>query len=229
MAEISQDQLRYERKFLVEGLTVHQVELLVRRHPMLFQRPYPKRIVNNIYLDTYDLEMYQDNVIGVTNRKKYRIRWYGDLFGQIQQPRLEIKIKEGPVGYKETYPLTPVRFEAGFGKEQYLVCIKNSELPKPLSTYLSSLEPTLVNRYARSYYANQGSRFRLTVDHQLSYYHINNHKNRFRYQKKMQQNVILELKYAADLDPQAQRLSAFFPFPVTKSSKYVMGIDHVYH
>jgi len=40
--------------------------------------------------------------------------------------------------------------------------------------------------------------------------------------------VIIEIKYAKDLDDIAGKISGFFPFTLTKSSKYVQGIESVY-
>lgn len=41
---------------------------------------------------------YQDNLIGISDRMKVRIRWYGALLGLIEEPVLELKIKRGFLG-----------------------------------------------------------------------------------------------------------------------------------
>ena len=41
-------------------------------------------------------------------------------------------------------------------------------------------------------------------------------------------SVILELKYGIEDDAAASKVSTFFPFRMTKSSKYVQGIERVY-
>ena len=69
-------------------MDAHQVRALVKLHPSMFYEPYPPRYVNNLYLDTEDMENYLDNVSGVAERRKVRIRWYGDLFGDIGRPML---------------------------------------------------------------------------------------------------------------------------------------------
>ena len=95
MSEGQTREYRYERKFLVDQLDVHQVLALVKLHPAMFYQPYPPRYVNNLYLDTEGLDNYQDNVSGVGDRRKVRLRWYGDLFGDVDRPVLEFKIKRG--------------------------------------------------------------------------------------------------------------------------------------
>jgi hypothetical protein len=39
---------------------------------------------------------------------------------------------------------------------------------------------------------------------------------------------VVELKYQIEDDPRAQRIAAAFPFRMTRSSKYVQGIERVY-
>jgi hypothetical protein len=41
-------------------------------------------------------------------------------------------------------------------------------------------------------------------------------------------NLVVELKYDIDQDLNANRVASFFPFRVTKNSKYVEGIERVY-
>ena len=105
---------RYERKFLVEELMPPQVAALIKQHPRLFYSPYPPRYVNNLYLDTPEMDHYYDNVNGALQRRKVRVRWYGQPFGEIKHPMLEVKVKHGLVGTKHTYPLPPFRMNARF-------------------------------------------------------------------------------------------------------------------
>jgi len=113
MSERQIRESRYERKFLVDQLDAHQVRAMVKLHPSMFYEPYPPRYVNNLYLDTEGMENYLDNVSGVGERRKVRIRWYGDLFRDIEKPMLEFKIKNGLVGTKHISLLPPSPWMAG--------------------------------------------------------------------------------------------------------------------
>ena len=83
MVDAAERDYRYERKFMVEGLDHHQAIALIKRHPYLFYQPYPPRYINNFYLDTPEMDNYYDNVCGAPDRRKVRLRWYGELFGPI--------------------------------------------------------------------------------------------------------------------------------------------------
>jgi hypothetical protein len=90
------------------------------------------------------------------------------------------------------------------------------------------LEAVLVNRYYRWYYATVDGRFRVTVDTKMSFYNIRRLHNPFLYHSRDHENIVVELKYNAEFDPDADRVSRRFPFTLTKNSKYVQGIERVY-
>jgi hypothetical protein len=221
-------EFRYERKFLVNEMNQHQVMSLVKRHPGLFYQPYPPRFINNFYLDTKSLAHYQDNVVGSMHRQKVRIRWYHDLFGHIQKPVLEFKIKQGWVGTKQQYPMAPFTLDNNFSHDDYEDLVLRSDLPPLVSQYMLTLDIALLNHYHRYYFATHDNRYRLTVDSGLTFHKVNRQKNSFLRKSVDHRTVIVEFKYSPEHDSQAMRISAFFPFGVTKSSKYVQGIERVY-
>jgi SPX domain protein involved in polyphosphate accumulation len=219
---------RYERKFLVENLDHHQVIALIKRHPYMFYQPYPPRFINNFYLDTAEMANYYDNVSGAGERRKVRLRWYGKLFGMINKPALEFKIKRGLVGTKRLYPLDGFQLGVGYSSGELRQLGKHSGLPEEIKFVLLTQEIVLLNRYYRHYFATRDNRFRLTVDTQLSFYRVSRFNNQFAHSQQDYRNVIVELKYGKADDMEAQRVSGYFPFRVTKSSKYVQGIERVY-
>jgi SPX domain protein involved in polyphosphate accumulation len=219
---------RYERKFLVDQLDEHQTKALIRRHPSHFYEPYPPRYVNNFYLDTPVMDNYYDNIGGSGDRRKVRIRWYGELFGQINKPILEFKIKQGMVGTKRHFAFPDFRLENGYCDELLMEKIKDSPLPPEVKIILQDQEVVLLNRYFRHYYATRDERYRVTLDTDLSYYRIGRLNNTFAHKQIDHRNIVVELKYEIEHDLSAFKVSSFFPFRVTKSSKYVQGIERVY-
>jgi hypothetical protein len=219
---------RYERKFLVEELDARQIRMLVMRLPGMFYQPYPPRYVNNLYLDTEAMDNYYANVAGTAERHKVRIRWYGERLDQIARPVLELKVKSGLVGTKYAYPFPGFRFDEDFAHRDFQQLIARSELPADIRFYLRGLHIVLCNRYYRWYYATRDQRFRVTVDTGLEYYRVKRYGNRFVSKYTDYDHVVVELKYDKHLDPQADRVAGFFPFSVTRNSKYVTGIESVY-
>jgi len=219
---------RFERKFFVSDLTKPEILSLIRLHPIMFSEIYHERFINNIYFDSFDLENYFATVDGLGRRRKCRIRWYGDLLGRIEKPVLELKIKEGFVGRKESHPLEPFSLDESYQFGTTVEVFKNSALPAKLKLDLLSLQPTLLNRYRRRYFQSANRQYRITVDTDLEFYRLKPHSNTFLDKWIDRENVIVELKYANAKDANADLISRYFPFRVTKSSKYITGVEKVY-
>jgi SPX domain protein involved in polyphosphate accumulation len=228
MSERQIRESRYERKFLVDQLDAHQVRAMVKLHPSMFYEPYPPRYVNNLYLDTEGMENYLDNVSGVGERRKVRIRWYGDLFRDIEKPMLEFKIKNGLVGTKHIYPFAPFTLDGRFCHRYYQEILRKADLPDQVKHYVRGLNVVLCNRYYRWYFATKDQRFRVTIDTEMTFYQVKKVNNRFVHKHVDYSHIVVEMKYQKPLDVQADRVSGFFPFSVTKNSKYVTGIERVY-
>jgi len=208
--------MRYERKFRIEDQSLAFVEQMIRQNPWGFRTLYPDRQINNIYFDTPDMTCYKENVMGVAERKKYRVRWYGDLKGTDGlNNQLEIKIKDNALGEKERYdfPAFLLSDWNNLGK------IVTNLLP-----HQSCLQPTLLNSYQRSYYGLPNEKFRITIDRKLGYCPLfqENQQPRIRF---WDEAIIVEIKYDEKLEKDANQVLQYIPFRITKNSKYVTGIE----
>lgn len=217
---------RYERKFAVPAFSRSEAKQIIHHNPARFTEIFQQRFVNNIYLDTPGFTYYNDNIIGKNSRKKIRIRWYGDLFGDIQKPVLEFKLKSGLSGKKASFKLEGFRFDKKFDLSVLQKVFNQSDLPDWVRHDLAFVEPGLVNRYSRHYYLSFDQKFRLTLDDELSYLDVSRRNNTFSRKVKDDRSVIIELKYSMDHDNIAGTIANHFPFRMTKSSKYVNGIEH---
>jgi len=220
---------RYERKFLLHDLSLAEVQSILRLHPALFSTHHPARWVNNVYLDDRDLGSFRTNVDGTAHRTKVRIRWYGDLFGQVERPTCEVKIKRGLVGTKRSHGLAPFPFGPGFGQRTLTeVLAKTPDLPAPLRPALQDRVPVLVNRYHRRYLLSADGRFRVTLDTDQLFLPVHLVNSTFLSPRTNTRDVVLELKYAEAHDDEAAAIVNRFPFRLTNSSKYVSGVQALY-
>ena len=220
------DNYRYERKFFISDLAKHNVESIVKLHPAMFSAIFHQRFVNSIYFDTIDFRNYFDNVNGSSHRIKFRIRWYGELFGHIDKPILELKIKDESLNRKQAYHLCSFNFNDSFSAEEILNVISKSDVPEIIK--INPLKPVLLTRYSRKYFKSADGNYRITIDTDLVFYHIYCQENLFINKLTDDINVILELKYNQNMDNKANYITNFFPFRLSKSSKYVTGIDKLY-
>ena len=218
---------RYERKFFIEHLSLQELELLLRLHPALFSEIYRQRFVNNLYLDSLDARHYFDNINGFNRRLKIRVRWYGDLFGNIQSPVLELKLKHNLHVGKIIYPLQGFRLDEEFSIEQLRSVFEGSGLPPLLLLYLRTLGFSLLNRYSRKYFLSADRNYRATMDAGMQAYKLYSFSNTFLQMHRDERNAILELKYNNPHDEGVDKITNCFPFRMTRSSKYVYGLERL--
>ena len=219
---------RYESKFSVLNLNYSEIENIIKSHPAIFHEIYSKRNVNNIYFDNTDLTSYKDNIEGERDRKKVRIRWYGNLFGVCKNPVLEVKYKTGLIGWKERHSLNDFNLSVDeyFNYKNiydYLIKSKKFDLFK---LDLKFLFPTLLNCYQRTYYLSFDKKFRITLDNKMEFYSINPIVNHFKLFSD-EEKVVVELKYNRINSGGANYITKYFPFRITKNSKYVLGIERL--
>ena len=195
--------------------------MIIKLHPYNFSEIYQQRNINNIYYDNLDFQCYNDNVIGVSNRIKARLRWYGNLFGKINRSKIELKIKKGLLGKKHTINYNPFNFSSGISNIKQLP--KIDYYSAYMDEDLSCFNPTLLNYYSRKYYLSYDKLFRVTIDFD-QVFSLPNGKI-FRSKIKDYNSLILELKYNEKYDDIAQEISSILPFRLSKSSKYVRGIS----
>lgn len=219
---------RFERKFTIPDIfKLTRIEQIVKHNYALFREVFHERQVNNIYFDTVGYNDYFDNVLGVSDRKKIRIRWYGDTLGAIKKPVLEIKIKKGLVGDKWSYKLKPFTLDNNFTNDMIQEVFEQSGLPKPILESVKMVTPTLLNSYIRRYFLSADNRFRITLDYKLLYYKIDKRFNNFNFAPTRDANKIVELKYGLKDDKDANSISTQFPFRLNKNSKYVNGVNTI--
>lgn len=223
------DDYRFERKFYNENLPAWAMENIIKLHFALFSEIFHQRIVNNIYFDTENLDLFKANYNGHSQRYKIRIRWYGEMFGQIEHPVLEIKIRNGLLNRKESYPIKPFKLDQGFHKKIPILSIFNSEVPIHIKRKIEACTPVLLNQYIRKYFLSFDKNFRITIDKEMKFYKIQRFENYFANQIANKMDSILELKYSPENDNLANRITNQFPFRLTKSSKYMVGMYNIYN
>lgn len=219
------DNFRYERKFSIEGKSREEIETMLKFHPLIFREIYHKRYVNSIYFDTFNLQHYFDNVNGLDRRLKVRIRWYNDLFGHIKNPTLEIKIKHNQHIGKLLYPLKSFNLENNFSNTMIQSIFNESSLNESLRLYLKDLILSLLISYNRKYFMSSDGKYRITLDTEMTVFRLNPYQNIFLEKYVDNTNTILELKYDKPHDEFVEKITNYFSFRLSRSSKYISGLN----
>jgi SPX domain protein involved in polyphosphate accumulation len=219
--------IRYEIKLPCPSTLLPQVQSWVRLHPAHWRVAYPPRQVNNVYFDTADCACMNENLGGVAGRAKLRLRWYGEVLDTIDHARLELKRKEGKVGWKEICPLElalDLTSESWREVQQWLRDAVDDQARMWLAQFP---HPVLINHYHRAYYVTPDGSLRLTIDTRLRAYDQRaSARPNLRRPAPIADRIVVELKAGAD-PASSQRLSdalARFPLRPDRHSKYVNGM-----
>ncbi len=197
----------------------------LRRHPAGFREVYAARQVNNLYLDTPDLDSLQDNHCGAAIRTKLRLRWYG------HDPRavggtLELKCKRDHSGWKLQDLLHRPKDLTRWRWTDVLDSIRVEASPRLRRELDARFWPTLLNQYQRRYFVSADGQVRVTLDGSLQ-----NFDQRLAPRPNLTRRhpqglpAIIELK--ADLTHRAALADAAAGFPLRpgRCSKYHNGMD----
>jgi len=91
--------MRYEIKIPILFLDMNNIKNKFLRIKNL-NRHYKDRFISSIYFDTNDLKFANYNIEGISNRYKFRIRWYN----KDKNFNYEIKRKFNKLSEKTVYP-----------------------------------------------------------------------------------------------------------------------------
>ncbi len=203
--------MRYERKYRIDGQFYETVLHEMMSNPAVFRFKFPDRTVNSIYYDNVEFKALKENLQGIRNRVKYRIRWYGEDLSNLKRPVLEKKIKINMLGRKEYEPLDDFNLMKDLERISEEPTLKKNELQAV----------TLV-RYERTYLQSFDDKIRATIDRNIQYYKIQS--DHFVNVPTMDHALILELKHEECDTELADYCLQSIPYRLTKNSKYVSAI-----
>ena len=210
--------MRLESKFVSNISQLNHFLSWLYSSKLVFKKQYNDRKINSFYYDTISLKSISDNIDGISNRDKLRLRWYGEN----QLPNdctLEIKHKRNSVGLKSNFY---------FKKLNNFCChnsLRNILIKKTTGLFREYLQlysfPISLITYNRSYFRSINKKIRLTIDSNILYF--KQYNNNFNYNNTIHLNpsIIIEFKYdVCDRHMLSQNLQDF-PFRISKNSKYV--------
>ena len=213
MEEHQNNKYRYERKYIIKyNYLQHFLSSLYSKN---FIKKFPLRKVNNIYFDDYDFSSLNENIEGMSVRKKHRIRWYGNTFN-LSDKTIEIKLKNEFLNTKQNFLVPSKKLKSFIDIPFFYNKLTSFVLELDnlnLFNLMVSKRPTLFNRYERMYYEDSINNVRITIDSRLEFFSPITKMN---YKEKF---IIIEAKYNNEQKFQ----NNFKNLSLTRYSKYVKG------
>ena len=224
--------MRREKKFTFQQEYLSNVRKRIHDSKYLFRKTYDDRYVNSIYLDSFDFANYNENLSGLSQRSKARIRWYSEkTFRQLSENddvSFEIKTRNNLFGeklvYKLNFPIEVLRMNAS----EIFYFLRDS-LPNEYLPHMDHCNVfSLGVAYKREYYEDFSKEIRATIDRNLSFRRLNNSLPlNFKSVECIKLEYgILELKYPQKI-PDIMREIHFDGNEITpgRHSKYTIGVN----
>ena len=207
---------RIERKWNYTNVNHLILYNALLRSNFYFSVHYPKRNINSLYFDDLNYSSINENLDGISEKKKYRIRWYGPK-NKLNNPIFEIKIKKIFESHKKLYDLKKLNnlFILKFENLEFIKEFVNNQYK-----FSKIIYPVLTTHYDREYFISNNGLIRATLDYNLQSTHLKEN-NDLNIGRNYLSNTILEMKYDANLDIYVRENLKNINSRLSKNSKFV--------
>ena len=216
---------RYEIKFVLNELALSHFCNWMHLHA-LCKKKFPNRFVNSIYFDDKDFNSVRDNLSGISNRKKRRLRWYLDQSSSMNSaPVFEQKIKLARLGKKQLISLPNLPLNINQIPMDQIFRKLKEEIPSSDPLFFEYLIPTLHVSYLRQYYENFLG-LRVTIDQDIGFKsNFSSSLSLSAHRTISYKSYIVELKFDPALKSAVNDLLRPLGLTPTRHSKYLTGLS----
>jgi len=211
---------RYEIKFILNEVSYSDAMqwLYVCTNAI---NKYPDRYVNTIYLDNSSYDSVRDNLSGVSDRFKRRIRWY-DGNSEI---KIEKKVRHGRLGKKEASILD---LGGDFSSALSALDLRNrinDSLYNKEALFSDYYTPVLGVRYLRKYFEDQAG-FRVTFDEKIQFSDLYDNSTSFSLSNELidYEPKVMEIKFNPSVKDYMNTLISKLNMTTKRHSKYLVGM-----
>lgn len=158
---------RYEVKLVGHALDYPRVLADLKLLPFALRPLYRPRVVQSLYFDTHGGRALQENLAGLSERAKLRLRWYGEV-GDVVDAKLERKRRVNGFGSKDVTPIDESLRIRGASKRALTEGLSRTLRDRAgFEGALDGQSPAQWVRYRRDYFLTHDGRLRVTVDRDL--------------------------------------------------------------
>ena len=193
----------------------------IRSSSLAFRKIYPTRRINSIYYDNSSYSAMEESIEGNSLRSKKRIRWYG-FEKKWVKASLEIKKKQGYVSWKKKYDSI---YDINTKSKKLISFLRCNNKDKEAYNLLN-LDPKSIVTYDREYFGSFNKKIRITIDHNINYFHqyikdyVNTNKG-----TKLGNQIVVEIKLDHKDEDFLLQVLQDIPFSPRRFSKYCESIS----
>ena len=211
---------RYEIKFVLDNARLADVMQWLYNNTSA-NKSYDNRMVNSIYFDDVDFSSVQDNLAGIAQRNKLRLRWYG--LQENSLPYFEVKTKNARIGYKTSYPIKSIENNLLELNIEKITSKCTKDLAKQNIVFDKHLVPTLQVNYERGYYETHDS-IRITIDQDIKFSDTQLHTTLNENSSLPYPFNVMEIKFKPSMKEAVAELIRPLHMTPKRHSKYLVGL-----
>lgn len=224
--------MRREKKYTFQHECLPDIRKRLHDSRFLMKKTYADRYVNSIYLDSFDYQNYNENLSGLSQRSKARLRWYSHSpFTNIsasQEIFFEIKLRNNFLGEKLVHKIIPSK-DMNLMNSSELMLLLRSMLPVEFLPYIDHCNTfSLGVSYKREYFEDFTREIRATIDKKLKYIRLSSMMPLdFREIETIKVDYgVLELKYPDTISDKMINMNLdLSEITAGRHSKYATGIN----
>ena len=216
---------RYELKYILYETEFCMAQNWLNGSTVARMR-YADRNVNSLYFDDLEFTSVRDNLAGIADRRKVRLRWYGGGGDLATGARLEIKRRVGRLSYKDI--VTPESFSTKVLQScpSKIAARLWKSLPADQMRQVNygNMYPLLHVSYLRKYFEDPFG-LRVTFDSNIEYRVTNPTRKLLDSSAICFPQRIMEVKFPQSERPRAVELLRKLNLAPKRHSKFLMGLS----
>ncbi len=183
--------------------------------------------IRSLYFDDINNSAYNEKIMGISTRKKYRIRFYGYSDNCI---KLECKIKQGSYIYKESAKLTKENVESILEMDFDFLRDREEDVCKRFyyECITNQMRPRVIVDYEREPFVFEYGDVRITFDNEIREVELVGDlfdSDLPAYNVMGEAELIMEVKYTSFIPEFIKNILAGIEGEYIAASKYVMCCD----
>jgi hypothetical protein len=213
---------RYELKFVLNETSLSGAIKWMRLYTTA-KKAYDERRVNSLYFDDLSFSGVRDNLAGISQRNKKRLRWYGN--NKTSNPIFEVKTRNGRLGSKLSYPISSLEGVLFSEKVKDIALKCRNEITYKYNIVLDHyLSPVLLVKYDREYFETFDG-IRITIDKQIKFSDVHLNHNLCEVGFIPYSHSIMEIKFEPYMKDIVSKMIRPLHITPKRHSKYLVGLS----
>ncbi len=212
--------LRYELKYVLNYKDENDAKNWMYHRTNVVSKFVP-RYVNSLYFDDISFTSVRDNLAGVSDREKFRLRWYNNF--ENPSPVIEKKMRKGRLGYKKSLKFDIFKDKLFISSPMEIANSVFDFLVKKQCLSCDFKLPVLYVQYLREYYEGKDG-LRITFDKDIKFGLVNGDKLIPNISTISNNKMIMEIKFDPLIKNNVTSLLRNLNKSPTRNSKYLLGL-----